>query len=99
VSFWKNPFGDRESSLAEQAEQLLMGHFSTYWERHPSTPEQRQEVLRLIHELISMTASDVLRRILDATLPPFITAGILDKIADRVYGGNSTFFLKLLTQR
>ena len=84
-------------SLAKQAEQSLIEHFSAYWEQHPSTDEQRQEVVDLIRERVSTTTPDVLREILDVRAP-LKAAGILDKMVDRVYGGNSDFFFKRLSQ-
>ncbi|MHC1769438.1 MAG: hypothetical protein AB9869_35005 [Verrucomicrobiia bacterium] len=99
MSIFAKLFRHSRRDLSREVEQLLVGHFSAYWETHPSTVEQHQEVITLIRERVSMTAEDVLQAILDPRLPPLKTAGILDKIVDRVYGGNSTFFLKQLTRK
>jgi hypothetical protein len=87
-----------EPPLAEQAERLLVSHFSAYWKQHRSTAKQHQEVIAAIHERISMTSVDVLRQLLDRrpAISSLKIAGILDKIVDSVYGGASNFFFKLL---
>lgn len=100
MNFFTKFFSTRKT-LAERVEELLVGHFTVYWHTHPSTDEQRQQVIALIQERISMTTPDVLRDILDPRIPRFKSAGILDKIVNRVYvniDGNSVFFLRLLTR-
>jgi hypothetical protein len=83
-------------NLRPSVEKLLLNNFSIYWREHPTTDEKRQKVIELIRQRVSMTDQDVLRSILNRRIPPFKAAGILDKIVDEVYGGNSTYFLKKL---
>ena len=83
-------------NLRPSVEKLLLDYFSIYWREHPTTDEQRQKVIDLIQQRVSMTDQDVLRSILNRRIPPFKAAGILDKIVDEVYGGSSTYFLKKL---
>jgi hypothetical protein len=87
------------ATLAKEVEQMLIEHFSAYWETHPSSSVQRQKVIRLIQARVSSTPDDVLQDILNPRVPPLKTAGILDKIVDTVYGGNSDFFLRLLVKK
>ena len=98
INLLKRLFLPKREVLTVRAEVLLIGHFNAYWLTHPSTSSQIQEVLDLIRERISITADEDLASFLDPRLPPIKTAGILDKIVDKVYGGNSTFFFKHLNR-
>ena len=99
MNIFAKMFAGRRAVLASEVEQLLVTHFAAYWDTHPSTGEQNRQVIELIRERVLMTTDDVLHAILDPQLSSLKTAGILDKIVDRVYGGNSSFFLTHLTRK
>jgi hypothetical protein len=95
MKFFARLFAGREI-LAKEVEELLVEHFAAYWAVHPPTTQQRDRVITLIQERICMASDEVLRELLDTRISLLKTAGILDKVVESAYGGNSTLFLRLL---
>lgn len=85
-------------SPAQRFERELLRQFEVYWSAHPSAAEDRARVAELVRERAAMTAPHDVESMLNPRVPPLKMAGVLDKIVDQVYGGNSSFFLKQLAR-